>query len=111
LILFDGRNQDQRDRIFAMGEEILKLCIDVGGALSGEHGIGVEKKEYMGMVFTDADIDAMLRVKTVFNPDGLLNPEKIFPSRRSCTEIGKRTTTSTAEISKRVETILRGSGA
>ena len=108
LILFDGRHQEQVDRIFAMGEEILKICVDVGGSLSGEHGIGYEKKEYMGMVFSDADLDTMLRVKAVFNPKALLNPEKIFPTRRSCTEIGKQTTTSTAEIARRVETVLRG---
>ena len=91
-----------------MGEEILKTCVDAGGSLSGEHGIGYEKKEYLGMVFSDADLDAMLRVKAVFNPEALLNPNKIFPTRRSCTEIGKQTVTSTAEIAKRVETVLRG---
>ncbi len=109
LILFDGRRKEQVDQIFAMGEEILKICVDVGGSLSGEHGIGCEKKEYMGMVFSDTDIDTMLRVKGVFNPEGLLNPDKIFPTRRSCTEIGRQTTTSTAEIGKRVEAVLKGS--
>jgi len=108
LILFDSRRPDQVDRIFAMGEEILKLCVDVGGSLSGEHGIGCEKKDYMGMVFSDSDMDTMLRVKDVFNPEGLLNPSKIFPTRRSCTEIGKQTVTSTAEIAKRVDAVLRG---
>jgi glycolate oxidase len=108
LILFDSRRPDQVDRIFAMGEEILKLCVNVGGSLSGEHGIGCEKKDYMGMVFSDSDMDTMLRVKDVFNPEGLLNPSKIFPTRRSCTEIGKQTVTSTAEIAKRVDAVLRG---
>jgi len=108
LILFDSRQADQVDRIFAMGEEILRVCVDVGGSLSGEHGIGCEKKEYMCMVFSDADLATMLQVKAVFNPEGLLNPDKIFPTRRSCTEIGKQTTTSTAEIEKRIETVLRG---
>src|SRR5437870_1528203 len=86
----------------------IPLSTSVAGSLSGEHGIGYEKKEYMGMVFTEADLDVMMRVKRVFNPDGLLNPSKIFPSRRGCTEIGPRTTTSTAEIGKHVEQILRG---
>ncbi len=108
LILFDSRRADQVDRIFEMGEEILKVCVGVGGSLSGEHGIGCEKKEYMGMVFSDADMETMLRVRAVFNPGGLLNPDKIFPSRRSCTEIGKQTTTSTEEIGKRVDAVLRG---
>ena len=109
LILFDSRQADQVARIFIMGEEILKVCVDVGGSLSGEHGIGCEKKEYMGMVFSEGDMETMLRVKAVFNPDGFLNPDKIFPSRRSCTEIGKQSTTSTAEIGKRVGNVLRGS--
>jgi glycolate oxidase subunit GlcD len=108
LILFDGRSSEQVARIFTMGEEILKTCVDAGGSLSGEHGIGYEKKEYLGMVFSEADLDTMLRVKAVFNPEGLLNPDKIFPTRRSCTEIGKQTVTSTAEISRRVENVLRG---
>src|SRR5262249_6453217 len=108
LILFDGRRADQLERIFAMGEEVLKICVEVGGSLSGEHGIGYEKKEYMGMVFSESDLETMLRVKAVFNPKGLLNPEKVFPSRRSCTEIGKQTVTSTEEIGRRVESVLRG---
>ena len=108
LILFDSRFQDQVDKILAMSEEIMKLCVDVGGSLSGEHGIGYEKKDFMNLVFSDGDLETMMRVKQVFNPDGLLNPAKIFPSRRGCTEIGKHSTTSTAEIGKRVEAILLG---
>ena len=110
LILFDSRYQDQVDKILGMSEEIMKLCVDVGGSLSGEHGIGYEKKDFMDLVFSEPDLDTMMRVKRVFNPDGLLNPAKIFPSRRGCTEIGKHTTTSTAEIAKRVEEVLRGVG-
>jgi len=99
---------DQVERIFGMSDDIMKLCVGVGGSLSGEHGIGYEKKEYMDMVFTDTDLDVMMQVKRVFNPDGLLNPSKIFPSRRGCTEVGPHTTTSTAEIGKHVDAILRG---
>jgi glycolate oxidase len=91
-----------------MSEDIMKLCVDVGGSLSGEHGIGYEKKDFMNLVFNDSDLETMMRVKKVFNPDGLLNPDKIFPSRRGCMEIGKHTTTSTAEIGKRVEAVLLG---
>jgi glycolate oxidase subunit GlcD len=108
LILFDSRYPDQVDKIFKMSEDIMKLCVDVGGSLSGEHGIGYEKKDFMDLVFNEGDLDSMMRVKRVFNPDGLLNPAKIFPSRRGCTEVGKHTTTSTAEIGKRVESILLG---
>src|SRR5947207_10018927 len=109
LILFDSRFPDQVDKIFAMSEEIMKLCVDVGGSLSGEHGIGDEKKDFMDLVFSDSDLDTMMRVKQVFNPTGLLNPAKIFPTRRGSTEIGKHTTTSTAEIGKHVEEILLAS--
>jgi glycolate oxidase subunit GlcD len=108
LILFDSRVPDQVSRIFGMSDDIMKLCVGVGGSLSGEHGIGYEKKEYMDMVFTETDLDVMMQVKRVFNPDGLLNPSKIFPSKRGCTEVGRHTTTSTAEIGKRVDEILRG---
>jgi glycolate oxidase subunit GlcD len=108
LILFDSRYSDQVDKILGMSEEIMKLCVDVGGSLSGEHGIGYEKKDFMDLVFSEPDLDTMMRVKRVFNPDGLLNPSKIFPSRRGCTEVGKHTTTSTAEIGKRVEEVLLG---
>src|SRR5262249_36720474 len=77
LILFDSRYPDQVEKIFGMSEEIMQLCVQVGGSLSGEHGIGYEKKDFMGLVFTDGDLETMLRVKQVFNPDGLLNPAKI----------------------------------
>ncbi len=109
LILFDSRYPDQVDKIFGMSEEIMKLCVNVGGSLSGEHGIGYEKKDFMNLVFNEPDLEMMLRVKHVFNPHGLLNPEKIFPTRRGCTEVGKQTTTSTAEIGKRVEQVLLAS--
>jgi len=108
LILFDSRYPDQVDKIFGMSEEIMKLCVDVGGSLSGEHGIGYEKKDFMDLVFNESDLDTMMRVKHVFNEDGLLNPAKIFPTRRGCTEIGNHKTTSTAEIGRRVEEILLG---
>ena len=108
---FDSRRQDQVDKILDMGGDIMKVCVAAGGALSGEHGIGIEKKEFMDLVFNDADLDVMMQVKNVFNPRGLLNPSKIFPTRRSCTEIGRNTTTNTAEIGKRVEAVLlRGNG-
>jgi glycolate oxidase subunit GlcD len=106
LILFDSRYQDQVDKILEMGGDIMKICVAAGGSLSGEHGIGVEKKEFMELVFSESDLEVMIRVKQVFNPRGLLNPSKIFPTRRSCTEIGKHTTTNTEEIGKRVEAIL-----
>jgi glycolate oxidase len=106
LILFDSRYPEQVEKIHDLGAAIMRVCVDAGGALSGEHGIGVEKKEFMGMIFSDEDLDVMAEVKRVFNPTGMLNPSKIFPTRRSCSEIGPATTTSTSEIGKRVEAIL-----
>lgn len=106
LILFDSRKPDQVEKILDMGGDIMKVCVAAGGALSGEHGIGVEKAEFMDLVFNDRDLDVMMQVKSVFNPKGLLNPGKIFPTRRSCTEIGKTTTTNTEEIGRRVEAVL-----
>ena len=67
--------------VLAVAEEMLRVCIDAGGTLSGEHGIGSEKNEYMGMLFSDADLEAMKRLRTVFNPEELCNPGKVFPSR------------------------------
>lgn len=109
LILFDSRQQADVDKIFAMGEDIMRICVDVGGSLSGEHGIGVEKKEFMGMTFTAHDMETMLRVKHVFNPTGLLNPGKIFPTHLGCTEVGKGGAASTEMFARRVERVLGGS--
>jgi glycolate oxidase subunit GlcD len=108
LILFDSRFPDQVEKIHVLSAEIMKVCVDAGGALSGEHGIGIEKKEFMGMIFSDDDLAAMGKVKSVFNPTAMLNPSKIFPTRHVCSEIGRSTTTNTAEIGKRVEAVLLG---
>ncbi len=70
-------------RVIGLCEDIMRACIDLGGTITGEHGIGLEKREYLGWMFNDNDIAAMKRVKTVFDPDGLLNPDKIFPTGRS----------------------------
>jgi len=108
LILFDSRFPDQVEKIHKLSAEIMKVCVDAGGALSGEHGIGIEKKEFMGLIFNDVDLAVMTEVKSVFNPTAMLNPSKIFPTRRACSEIGRSTTTNTAEIGKRVEAVLLG---
>lgn len=86
-IVFDARIPGEMDRVVKAGAEILKACVDVGGTLSGEHGIGLEKSEYMLWVFSEADMAAMKRVRFVFNPDDLFNPGKIFPTGKSCGEI------------------------
>ena len=78
-ILFDEREPGQTEKVLEAGGQILKVCVDAGGTLTGEHGVGLEKKEYMPLVFTDADMEAMLKLKRAFAPVGLLNPGKVLP--------------------------------
>jgi glycolate oxidase len=84
-ILFDMRDKDVLHQVESAGEEMLRAVVELGGALSGEHGIGLEKSAYMPWIFSPDDLDAMHRVKDVFDADGILNPGKIFPdpSRKS----------------------------
>ena len=79
LILFDANKPGDLDRCEALGADILKLCVEVGGCLTGEHGVGVEKRDLMPVQFTPDDMEAQLRVKDVFDPQWLLNPAKVFP--------------------------------
>jgi len=85
-ISFDRRDADELARVTAAGREILELCVSLGGVLTGEHGVGNEKRDYMGLLFDEPDLRAMLRLRDVFNPDGVCNPGKIFPVTRACTE-------------------------
>ncbi len=79
LILFDANEPGDLERCEAMGAEILKLCVEVGGCLTGEHGVGVEKRDLMGVQFAPEDMEAQMRVKDAFDPAWLLNPAKVFP--------------------------------
>ncbi len=79
LILFDANKPGDLEICEAFGEEILKLCVEVGGCLTGEHGVGVEKRDLMTVQFTEVDLEAQMRVKDVFDPKWLLNPAKVFP--------------------------------
>jgi FAD/FMN-containing dehydrogenase len=83
LVCYDGRNPGEKERAFAAGAEIMRRCIELGGTVSGEHGIGLEKREYLPLMYSRADLDAMLKVKGVFDPRGLSNPGKIFPEDKS----------------------------
>jgi glycolate oxidase len=80
LILFDWRDADQKARVMKAGQEILGLCAALGGTISGEHGVGLEKLEAMRMVLSEADIQAQRRVKRTFDPGNLANPGKMFPA-------------------------------
>lgn len=86
-ILFDERNSEQLKRAKKASEEILKACIDFGGTISGEHGIGLEKQNLMSLLYTENDLEVMKNLKEVFNPKNLCNPNKIFPTNKGCIEL------------------------
>ncbi|HJM92850.1 MAG: FAD-linked oxidase C-terminal domain-containing protein [Alphaproteobacteria bacterium] len=88
LILYDA-NAGELETAEAFGADILRLCVEVGGVLTGEHGVGVEKRDLMAEVFTEADLAQQLRVKCAFDPNGRLNPGKVFPVLHSCAELGR----------------------
>jgi glycolate oxidase len=79
LILFDWRDAEQKARVMKAGMEILELCVEMGGTISGEHGVGLEKIDAMRLVFTEEDIRSQVRVKRAFDPKNLANPGKMFP--------------------------------
>jgi glycolate oxidase len=90
IVLFDPRDKQQFERALHAAAEIIRYCVEIGGALTGEHGVGMEKSELMPLLFSDADFDLMRRVHDAFNPDSALNPGKIFPLSKGCGEIRTR---------------------
>jgi glycolate oxidase len=97
-ILFDAREPGIMDRVLTCGREMVEVCVAAGGALSGEHGIGLEKQEFMPMVFSEADLAAMRKLKAAFNPEHFFNPCKIFPLHRAtCAEVPRRPGSPLAE--------------
>ncbi len=88
LILYDDRVEGEVQKAEAMGAEITQRCIAVGGSITGEHGVGFEKRDFMPLMYAPEDLEAMAKVKRAWNPDGLLNPGKIFPTSKSCGEVG-----------------------
>jgi glycolate oxidase len=87
LILFDMRNAEQFERVLSASRDILEYCIQCGGSITGEHGVGMEKRDLMSRLFTDEDLDVMISLRNAFNGGGILNPQKIFPTPRMCREI------------------------
>jgi glycolate oxidase subunit GlcD len=83
-ISFDGRDPDQVRRVEAASKEIMRLCVEVGGSITGEHGVGMDKIEAMRLIFSENDLERMLAVKDVFNPSGLCNPGKVIPTTKTC---------------------------
>ncbi len=89
LILYDANKEGELERAEAFGADILTLCVEVGGVLTGEHGVGVEKRDLMGQMFDETDLAVQQKVKCAFDPDGLLNPGKVFPELHRCAELGR----------------------
>lgn len=90
LILFDERDEEMTRRVIEAGSLIIQECIKAGGSISGEHGVGMEKRDLMPLQFSPTDLVMMQRIKSVFNPKNLCNPCKIFPATKSCIEVSTR---------------------
>src|SRR6266851_4234 len=89
LILYDANKPGELERTEKFGADILKLCVEVGGVLTGEHGVGVEKRDLMPAMFSEADLKQQQRLKCAFDDKGLLNPGKVFPTLHRCAELGR----------------------
>lgn len=89
LILFDANKPGELEKCEEFGADILRLCVEVGGVLTGEHGVGIEKRDLMGEMFTETDMKQQQRLKCAFDPGGLLNPGKVYPTLHRCAELGK----------------------
>ena len=89
LILYDANKAGELDQAEAFGNDILRLCVEVGGVLTGEHGVGVEKRDLMPVMFSEVDLDYQRQVKCAFDPKLLLNPGKVFPTLHRCAEMGR----------------------
>ncbi len=86
LVLYDGSVEGELEKVEAVAGKILKFCVEAGGSLSGEHGIGADKRCYMSHMFSETDLETMQWVRQTFNPKGLANPGKVFPTPRTCGE-------------------------
>ncbi len=85
-VMFDERDAEEVKRVLQANKEILELCIKVGGSITGEHGVGIEKVNFMPLLFSPVDLALMERIRSVFNPDDLCNPGKLLPTSKSCIE-------------------------
>ena len=89
LILYDASQPGQLERAEEFGNDILRCCVEVGGVLTGEHGVGIEKRDLMPVMFTEIDLKQQQRVKCAFDPASLMNPGKVFPQLHRCAELGR----------------------
>jgi glycolate oxidase len=87
LVCYDGRTPGEAERAEELAGRIVKACVDAGGSITGEHGVGIDKKSYMPSMFSEPDLDAFQRLRCAFDPDGLANPGKVMPTPRLCGEV------------------------
>ncbi|MBP9234063.1 MAG: hypothetical protein KBF30_05275, partial [Hyphomonadaceae bacterium] len=89
LILYDANKPGELESAEEFGNDILRMCVEVGGVLTGEHGVGVEKRDLMPVMFDETDLKQQQRVKCAFDPASLMNPGKVFPTLHRCAELGR----------------------
>ena len=89
ILLYDERDADEVRRVIAAGREILRACVELGGSITGEHGIGVEKIGELPLLFSPQDLLVMQQLRAVFDPDQRCNPGKIFPTPGACVEVSQ----------------------
>jgi glycolate oxidase len=87
IIIFDARVPGETERVIRAGEDMLRTCVEAGGTITGEHGVGFEKNNYMPWIYSTTDLGAMRRLKEIFDPEGLMNPWKVFPTPVSCAQL------------------------
>jgi len=87
LIMYDARDRDQTARVEKAAKDIIVRCVEMGGSITGEHGVGLEKSDLMPLIFSEDDLELMSRVKNLFNPEGRLNPGKLLPTGKMCGEL------------------------
>ena len=90
LILYQSDSLDVNERVKNLGADILRECLSVGGSITGEHGVGSDKRCYLNLMFSDDDLETMSLVRRAFDPKGLANPGKIFPTPKTCGESSRR---------------------
>jgi glycolate oxidase len=89
-ILFDMRKRGELDRVIEAGASTLRACVELGGSITGEHGVGLEKKAYVAWLFNDSDLESMKHVREAFDPEGRFNPAKLFPTPAGCGEVRRQ---------------------
>jgi glycolate oxidase len=97
-VMFDERVPGATQKVLDLGEEIMRLCVDAGGSITGEHGVGYEKRNYMSWIFSEDDLEVMSRLKTAFGASDWFNPGKVFPTSKGCGEVSSRMRAAIAKV-------------